>query len=185
MKTLFIWFFFGIVLSIPLAAQESAKTMAVSQDKSSPKYEMLTNDQIIFDGRRLTRIRRISDGSLGGYIEAEKNMSQDGSSFLDDKSKIYGEARLEGDAELHGRMYGSARVTGQARVYGEVFDFGRVEQDAVIFGQVYENGSAGGSATVHGQIFGSGRVEGHAKVFGAIHGHAVVGGNEIVFGDRQ
>lgn len=50
----------------------------------------------------LRRIRRLSDGEIGGWIERERNLSH------------YGDARVSGDA----RVYGHARVSGDARVSG-------------------------------------------------------------------
>ena len=57
-------------------------------------------------GVTLKRIVRISDGDLGGWIEDEKNLSQE------DDAWVFGDASVFGDA----RVYGNAWVFGDARV---------------------------------------------------------------------
>ena len=48
------------------------------------KYEILKDDFIEFDDRKLYRIRALKDfhnvkeGEAGGYIESEQNLSQEG-----------------------------------------------------------------------------------------------------------
>lgn len=48
-------------------------------------------------------ISRIADGELGGWLESEANLSQEGDAW------VYGNAQV----------YGNARVSGNARVYGD------------------------------------------------------------------
>lgn len=63
------------------------------------KYR-LTDEKIIVGCRTLYRIQALRDfgdvkeGELGGYIEAEKNLSQGGSAW------IYGNAWVYGDADI-------------------------------------------------------------------------------------
>lgn len=42
-----------------------------------PKYKF-TGETINFDDHVLHRIKRLSDDKLGGWIESEKNLSQEG-----------------------------------------------------------------------------------------------------------
>ena len=42
-----------------------------------PKYEF-TDKTITNDGHILHEIRRLSDGKIGGWIESEDNLSQEG-----------------------------------------------------------------------------------------------------------
>lgn len=78
------------------------------------KYELLQDDKIEVSGRTLYRIRALKDfkgakaGDLGGYIEKEKNLSQE------DNCWVCGNARV----------YDNARVCGNARVFGEAYVFG-------------------------------------------------------------
>lgn len=41
-------------------------------------------------------------GDLGGWIESEDNLSQDGGAWIDRRVKVWGEARVTGDAALSG-----------------------------------------------------------------------------------
>ena len=78
------------------------------------KYR-LTEETTKVGNRTLYRIQALRDfgnvkeGDIGGYIESEKNLSQDGNAW------VYGNARVYGDA----CVYGDAWVSDNARVYGD------------------------------------------------------------------
>ena len=78
------------------------------------KYE-LTAEFIEKWGKKLFRIKALISfgsvevGELGGYVEKEDNLAQDGNAW------VYGNARVCGDAWV----YGNARVYGNAEVYGD------------------------------------------------------------------
>ena len=55
------------------------------------KYEF-TGETLEHEGRTLKRIRRLSDGKLGGWIESEDNLSHYGGAW------VCGEAKGCGDA---------------------------------------------------------------------------------------
>ena len=106
------------------------------------KYELCLNDKITFLGRELFRIKslisfatsngeEISEGDLGGYIEKEENLSQDGNAWVGGDAKVYGNAKVGGDAKVYGNtwVYGDAKVYGNAEVYG----YAKVYGDAHIF----------------------------------------------------
>ena len=52
------------------------------------KYEILKDEFIEFDGRKLYRIRALKDfhnvkeGEFGGYIESERNLSHEGYAWV-------------------------------------------------------------------------------------------------------
>ena len=83
--------------------------------------------------RTLYRIQALRDfgnvkeGDIGGYIESEKNLSQDGNAWVSGDARVYGNAcvygnaRVSGDACVYGnaRVYGDARVSGNAQVSGD------------------------------------------------------------------
>lgn len=86
------------------------------------KYELVKEDFIIVDGVKLYRIKALIDfvtisskqikaGDLGGYIESENNLSQDGLCWVYDEAKVYDEAWVSDDAEVYGK----------AKVYGIEF----------------------------------------------------------------
>ena len=113
------------------------------------KYE-LTAEFIEKWGKKLFRIKAlisfgsVEAGELGGYVEKEDNLAQDGDAW------VYGDARVYGDAWVCGnaRVYGDAEVCGDARVYGNAEVYG----DAEVCGnaRVYGNARVCGDAEVYG-----------------------------------
>jgi hypothetical protein len=87
------------------------------------KYELTEETIKVFD-KTLRRIKYLETGEIGGWLESEENLSQDGD------AQVYGNARVYGDAWV----YGNARVSGDARVYGNA----RVYGDAQVSGDSWE-----------------------------------------------
>lgn len=115
------------------------------------KYE-LTDDSKTIDGTTLRRIRAVTSfgsfgsvcaGDLGGYVETENNLSQEGNAWVFDDAQVFYRARVFGEA----LAFGDARITGQSRV----FDDALVSDDARVYGKA--------------QVFGKALVAGHARVF--------------------
>ena len=110
------------------------------------KYEILKDEYIEFDGRKLYRIkalkgfRSVKKGSVGGYIESEQNLSQEGDAWVSGYAWVYGDARVYGDAWV----YGDAQVSGDARVYGDARVLNR--HSVVWFSNV---GTENGTLTVY------------------------------------
>ena len=89
-------------------------------------------------------VRRIqySDGSMGGWLEKEHNLSQDGLCKVLNEAVVYGNAWVYGNAVVSGnaqvsesaRVSGSAVVSGTARVSGneEVCSVAYVRGSAVV-----------------------------------------------------
>ena len=104
------------------------------------KYE-LTGEIKFHFGRKLYQIKalisfgNVEAGELGGFIEKEENLSQNGDAW------VYGDARVYGNACVYGnaRVCGDAWVYGDARVYGNacVCDNARVYGDACVYGNAY------------------------------------------------
>ena len=120
-----------------------------------PKYEF-TGETKHWSGRLLHRIRRIEDGELGGWIESEKNLSQEGECWVDDNAYVYDDARVFGNAQVfwcayvydYAKVYGNAEVSGSANVYGDAKVYGNA--------QVYD----------HAEIYGEAVVRGNARIYG-------------------
>ena len=101
------------------------------------KYK-LTTETLQFAGRTLHRIKAVKDfdsikaGEFGGWIENEKNLSQD------DNAWIYGDAMVFDNAEVYdnAKVYGNANVSGNAEVScnAEVSDYAKVYGNAAIKG---------------------------------------------------
>lgn len=96
-----------------------------------PKYEF-TDETMEHDGYLLHRIRRLSDGKLGGWIESEDNLSQEGSCWVDGEAKVYWEAKVSGNAQV----YGEATVNSKAKVYenAQVYDNAKITYNSEIYG---------------------------------------------------
>ncbi|MFQ9640590.1 MAG: hypothetical protein ACLRYZ_01975, partial [Coprococcus phoceensis] len=98
------------------------------------KFELTSEFITNIFGTKLFRIKALIEfgnvkaGELGGFVEKEENLSQDGNAWVYDNARVYGDACVCGDA----RVYGDARVHGNARVCGDacVYDNARVCGDA-------------------------------------------------------
>lgn len=107
-------------------------------------------------GVTVHRIRALVDfsivkaGDLGGWIESEANLSQEGDAWVFDNATVFGNAFVSGDALVFGNalVYGGAMVYGDARVSGDA----RVCGDAMVCG--------------HARVFGDALVSGKARVYG-------------------
>ena len=124
------------------------------------KYEMLHEDKIEIGSHTLYRIRALKDfgnvktGDIGGYIEKEANLSQEGICWIYDNAKVYDSAKVFSNA----KVYGSAWVCDNARVCGNAMVYDRV--------RVYGNAWVYGSAWVCGDawVCGNAKVCGSAKI---------------------
>ena len=69
------------------------------------KYELTSDTKIVF-GHILYRIKALSSfgcvsaGDLGGFLESEKNLSQNGDAWVYGDAEVYGNARVYGNAEV-------------------------------------------------------------------------------------
>lgn len=60
----------------------------------------------------------VKAGELGGWIEKEENLSQEGDAWVCGNAKVYGDAEVYGNAKVYGNaeVYGDAWVCGDAEV---------------------------------------------------------------------
>ena len=135
------------------------------------KYK-LTTETLQFAGRTLHRIKAVKDfdsikaGAFGGWIENEKNLSQDdnawiyGNAMVFDNAEVFDNAKVYGNAEV----YGNANVSGYAKVYG----------NANVSG--YANVSDYAKVSDYAEVYGNANVSDYAKVYG----NAVIKGDAIV-----
>ena len=84
---------------------------------ANKKFE-LTGNTKIWCGRTLYQIKAlisfgiVSAGELGGHVEKETNVSEDGNAWVFGDAWVSGNAQVSGDA----RVYGDAQVSGNAQV---------------------------------------------------------------------
>ena len=98
------------------------------------KYSLTKEKKVEF-GVTLFRIKAnisfgiVSKGELGGWIEKEDNLDQEGNAWVSGDAQVYGDARVYGNAQVFGdaRVYGNAQVFGNARVYGNAQVFGNAQ----------------------------------------------------------
>ena len=98
------------------------------------KYELTSETKNVF-GHILYRIKALSSfgcvsaGDLGGFLESEKNLSQNGDAWVYGNAEVYGDAWVYGNARVYGNaeVYGDAWVYGDARVYGDAWVSGNAE----------------------------------------------------------
>jgi UDP-3-O-[3-hydroxymyristoyl] glucosamine N-acyltransferase len=136
------------------------------------KYELTTNTKTCF-GRKLYQIKALKDfgyvkaGDLGGYIEKEENLSQDGIAWVFDNACVYDNARVSCNAY----------VCGNACVYdnAQIYDSARICDDVCVYGNAYVYGDARvfGNACVcdNAEVSDNARVLGNAQVYGTIWIH--------------
>ena len=114
----------------------------------SKKYEFVPGDEkIIAPGRTVKRIRALvaipwlaSAGDLGGYVESEKSLSQEGDAWISGNAHISGDAWISGNAHISG----DAHISGNANISGDAHIFG----DGLIF-WASKVGSENGTLTVY------------------------------------
>lgn len=120
----------------------------VTDANKSKKYEILLDTKTYFKGRVLYRIRALKDfadvkaGDLGGYIQRERNLSQEGNCWVYDDAKVHNGAQVYDNA----KVYGSAIVCG----FAEIYDNAEVGDNAKVFGYagVCAESKIGGNAEV-------------------------------------
>ena len=98
--------------------------------KTTKEYGGLTLYQI----EALKDFSNVEKGEMGGFIEKEENLSQDGYAWVYDNARVYGDAEVcdnawvYGNAWVHGDanvcdnagVFENAKVYGNARVYGRL-----------------------------------------------------------------
>ena len=136
-------------------------------EQNKMKYKLTEETKVVY-GHTLHRVvcvtafASVSVGDIGGWVESEKNLSQEGNAWVYDDAMVYGDAIVCGNA----RVYDDARVYGNAEVCGdaEVYDDARVYGDAIVCcnAWVYGNAEVCGDA----EVCGNAEVCGDARVYG-------------------
>ena len=71
----------------------------------------------------VTAFASVSVGDIGGWVESENNLSQEGNAWVYGNAKVYGDAWVYGKA----KVCGNADVCGNAKVYGDAEVYGNAE----------------------------------------------------------
>jgi hypothetical protein len=81
------------------------------------RYKLTKNTKVEF-GVKLFQIEATVDfkyakkGELGGWIEKEENLEQDGNAWVAGDARVFGDAQVSGDA----RVFGNAWVSGKLKL---------------------------------------------------------------------
>ena len=111
-------------------AQMTDTTTAARPERR--KYDLIADSKITAFGVDLFRVRAlisfgdVAAGDLGGYVQSEKSLDQDGDAWVSGDAQVFGDARVYGNAGVFGnaRVFGNAQVYGDARVYGNAQVYG-------------------------------------------------------------
>lgn len=149
---------------------------------SQKKYEIteITHPKYLWLHRIRARCQvneQVGPGALGGYVQTEDNLSQDGTCWIYDQAICCEEAVVEDD----GRMFdgavarGSALISGDARMFERAvaegnssFFSGELKEDARLSGNAVVNRSDNGLSPLIGR---------KSNVYGSVCGWFVVNDN--------
>ncbi|KKK77985.1 hypothetical protein LCGC14_2848110 [marine sediment metagenome] len=103
-----------------LTKEQKAELLKLLSDEPAKKYEF-TGKTIRHYHYTLRQIRRISDGVVGGYIESEENLSQEGNCWVAGSAQVYSDARVYGKAQVYGDVliHNTGSVSGNIRICGK------------------------------------------------------------------
>ena len=146
------------------------------------KYE-LTDETIKCEGRTLHRIKALRDvndnvkaGDLGGWVESENNLSQDGKCWIYDEATVFDDARVEENAIIQGQasLFMQAIAKGNCRICGGaiVADAATVEGHATVYHQARVLGKS--KISGHANIYQHAYITNDAVVEGSVAGHSEV-----------
>ena len=115
------------------------------------KYKIRKDLSYTFDGHKLYRVEALKDfgnvkkGSVGGFIEKEDNLSQEGNCWIFLDAKVFGNAIINGFAQVcdNSVVFDNAQVRGYSKVKdnARVFNNARMEDCSIVKdnAQVYGN----------------------------------------------
>ncbi len=167
------------------------------------KYVLLDDNDhrpVIIDNAMAYRIKALRDievkgrftiraGSIGGYVESEANLSQEGGCWIHGDAIALGTSVVRDDAQLmqYSRVFDNVTVSGNASVTGNA----HVHDSAVVTGyaSVMDNAEVAGTACISGhatigdfaKLLGNARADDHVTISGA----SVIAGNTKVEGNAR
>lgn len=142
------------------------------------KYELLEDNCIHLDNRKLYRIKALKDfgftkrGDIGGYIQNYHNLSQNGNCWIFDDATVFDSAQVLNDARVTGTaqvfenaiVSDNVNITNQAKVYGQA----KVLDDCHISGssQIYDYAVLSTESWINGsaKVFGTAQIYGNLMI---------------------
>jgi hypothetical protein len=108
------------------------------------KYKLTNNTKQIgeitlYQIQALKDFNDVKKGDLGGWIEKEDNLSQDGDCWVYEEACVFENARVYGEAWIseEARVFGDTYIYEEARVYGEAW----ISEEACVFGDARLSGN--------------------------------------------
>lgn len=161
------------------------------------KYE-LTNEVRDIGGHTVYRIRAIKDipvaedhivkaGTLGGFVESESNLSQQGLCWIYDDAVAYGGAIVSGKANVrdYAQISGNVRISKKAHVYGQAVIAGNVtvRGHAWIDGEAFITAADDDQLVIEGNCY----INGDARIDGTmtLGGNVMIGNGAMIKSDKD
>lgn len=187
------------------------------------KYELTEEKKMMKDGAIVQRIRYLKDfkrkevglikaGTLGGWIEKEENLSQEGTCVVLHDAIVSGAAKVEDNAAILGYVYvwgnrmdkylftkSSIRISGDAIIRG----YASISEGVTISDRAYiaDHVTLYGSAKVYGDacLWSHACVSGHAEIYdyasisddasvsqnAQVYENSHISGNAYIYGDAK
>ena len=120
--------------------------MLLKKINMEKKYK-LTDEPIYKLGIKLYRIEALKDfgdvkkGDIGGYVESEKNLSQEGNCWISGNAIVSENAIVSGNAIVseNARVFGNANIRGNAKISGNAYIFGNALIESISDYIVFKN----------------------------------------------
>ena len=109
----------------------------------SKKYELLIDNSINYDGRILYKIKALKDfedikkGDIGGYIESEKNLSQEDGSWVCGNSNVYGDAIIR-DSIIKDSIIKDSHIC-EAIIFDSDIEHSTIQNSHIVYSNVYKS----------------------------------------------
>lgn len=118
---------------------------------------------------------QISPGQMGGYVESEENLSQDGSCWVHDHAICCEQAAVTKDA----RLFDGACAKGAALVTGDavMFDSAIAEGNCCVrCGEIKEHARVSGNAVIGESLIDglTPLIQGYSNIYGTVRGNVIV-----------
>ncbi len=136
-----------------------------------PKYPWLHRIQAVSDVNE-----KVPKGTLGGFIENENNLSQEGTCWIYDDAICCENGEVKEEAAL----YDGSLVRGYAVVTGDTtfYDRAVAKRDCYICGgEIKENAVISGKAFIGSLCLQKPLISGDSRVYGMVQGNVHVNGN--------
>ena len=165
------------------------------------KYEIVKDQSIILNGHTLYRIKllkgvcNMSPGVLGGFIESEANLSQEGNCWVAEEAAVYGNSKVMDNAWVGGSsiIHGNSIIHENCDIAGspiiinsEIRGNSTVKGEAVIENSLLQDCAIveGNAKLYHVNVFGRSIIKDFATVTDVgIRGNACISGKVYIKND--